>query len=472
MLKKIKLSGEQRKVLTLPIRNPVQIKGVAGSGKSTVALYRARHLHDTNRNLFSLPTVGIITFSKPLANYLRSLLPYVGDADGANVGDGLPVSCQTAHSFAWKVAADGDPSFRQKKTVSGWKRDKFVEMALGEVMTHSNDSILSQPVSFFADEISWIKGRGIRDFNRYNDTPRTGRGTAVRVLEGNRKTLWSVFEKYTDCLSAANSIDFDDYAGIAEQIASRSDYQPPFTHLVIDEAQDLTQIQLSLLSKSVSKETKSLTLIADAAQRIYRNGFSWRDVGINVSGGRSVELSVDYRNPKGIALAATKVLKNEKDRTDFTTLRGAKPGDGKPAVKMSHSNNEAFEWLRQELDQIDLDSDSVVLLHRRNGALDLICDMLKEFGIPHQHFRRVNNSFPSTGIMVCTMSSVKGMEFDHVFIMGASKSMIPMSTGVDLDEEAISAERRLFYTAMTRAEKTLQIHYQGEPTMFLEEMLA
>jgi len=43
MLKRITLKGEQKKVLFLPPTNPIQIKGVAGSGKTTVALYRAKY---------------------------------------------------------------------------------------------------------------------------------------------------------------------------------------------------------------------------------------------------------------------------------------------------------------------------------------------------------------------------------------------------------------------------------------------
>jgi len=46
LLKRITLVGEQRKVLTLNHEGPIQIKGAAGSGKTTVAVYRACHLMD------------------------------------------------------------------------------------------------------------------------------------------------------------------------------------------------------------------------------------------------------------------------------------------------------------------------------------------------------------------------------------------------------------------------------------------
>lgn len=50
-LKSINLTAEQNKVLFLPATNPIQIKGVAGSGKITTAMYRAKHLLDTYGSL-------------------------------------------------------------------------------------------------------------------------------------------------------------------------------------------------------------------------------------------------------------------------------------------------------------------------------------------------------------------------------------------------------------------------------------
>ena len=62
-LKPIKLIGEQKRVLFLQVTEPIQIKGVAGSGKTTVALYRAKHLIDTQSNLFQEAKVVIFTYN-------------------------------------------------------------------------------------------------------------------------------------------------------------------------------------------------------------------------------------------------------------------------------------------------------------------------------------------------------------------------------------------------------------------------
>ena len=60
----IKLTGEHERVVFLPERNPVQIKGVAGSGKTTVAIFRARHLAELKGGLFDDDAVAILLLQK------------------------------------------------------------------------------------------------------------------------------------------------------------------------------------------------------------------------------------------------------------------------------------------------------------------------------------------------------------------------------------------------------------------------
>lgn len=63
--------------------------------------------------------------------------------------------------------------------------------------------------------------------------------------------------------------------------------------------------------------------------------------------------------------------------------------------------------------------------------------------------RQLNN-----GIYLSTVHSVKGLEFDHVFILGGSWQI---KNGCQLEKERQEEERRLFYVAMTRARETLRL---------------
>ncbi|MDD4927766.1 MAG: UvrD-helicase domain-containing protein [Gallionella sp.] len=81
-------------------------------------------------------------------------------------------------------------------------------------------------------------------------------------------------------------------------------------------------------------------------------------------------------------------------------------------------------------------------------------------------------------VSLSTLHASKGLEFPHVFIIGAEEDILPFR---DSDAKGIEEERRLMYVGITRAERSLQISYckrrrRGkdwalcEPSRFMDEM--
>jgi ATP-dependent DNA helicase Rep len=81
-------------------------------------------------------------------------------------------------------------------------------------------------------------------------------------------------------------------------------------------------------------------------------------------------------------------------------------------------------------------------------------------------------------VTLSTLHAAKGLEFTHVFIIGAEEEILPFR---DSDEKQVEEERRLMYVGITRAERSLQISYCNrrkrgkdwlacEPSRFLQEM--
>jgi superfamily I DNA/RNA helicase len=92
-------------------------------------------------------------------------------------------------------------------------------------------------------------------------------------------------------------------------------------------------------------------------------------------------------------------------------------------------------------------------------------------------------------VSLYTIHAAKGLEFEHVYLVGAEEGILPHKKtvggsdedDVGEDDGAIEEERRLFYVALTRAKRGLSISYAKsrvrygrefptEPSRFLGEM--
>jgi DNA helicase-2/ATP-dependent DNA helicase PcrA len=86
---------------------------------------------------------------------------------------------------------------------------------------------------------------------------------------------------------------------------------------------------------------------------------------------------------------------------------------------------------------------------------------------------RVQQNNPPTMpvLTLATLHAAKGLEWERVFLIGVSESILPFESGNTGPENqsTIDEERRLFYVGITRAKKDLRMSYRGEPSRFLRE---
>lgn len=480
-LKPIVLIGEQKRVLFLQVNDPIQIKGVAGSGKTTVALYRAKHLLDTQSNLFQEAKVAIFTYNKTLVKYINAITPQISggyQADSEEIKPtkprGINVNVNSFHSWAFAfLKANGNNLYG--KTVMGDSQKLLVGKSKAK-FSSAGASISNKSVDFFVEEIAWMKGKVLQSKEQYFDAKRAGRGTNDRVTKADKETIWNIYTDYNNELNANKQVDFDDYALLClKTIAANPKLQKPFTHIIVDEAQDLSKAQILVISQIVSQETKSISIIADAAQRIYKSGFTWSEVGLNFRGGRTVEFKKNYRNTVQIVRAAVSLLSKEDDKSDFTTVETARKNGEKPIVGYFSNWNEQCAFLLKQLNKLKADGhiNSTVILHRSHNGIKNIKNFLESNNFEVQELLKTYDiDFESDSIKICTLSSVKGLEFENVFIIDLNDDVIPFPPGFNdaEDEFHISTERRLLYTSMTRARERLFLLSSGTPTRYLSEI--
>jgi DNA helicase-2/ATP-dependent DNA helicase PcrA len=76
-----------------------------------------------------------------------------------------------------------------------------------------------------------------------------------------------------------------------------------------------------------------------------------------------------------------------------------------------------------------------------------------------------NNPPTLPGVVLATLHAAKGLEWDHVFLVGINEGSLPLST-IRGDAE-VEEERRLFYVGLTRAKKQVHLSHVGKPSPFL-----
>ena len=83
-----------------------------------------------------------------------------------------------------------------------------------------------------------------------------------------------------------------------------------------------------------------------------------------------------------------------------------------------------------------------------------------------------NNPPTLPGVVLATLHAAKGLEWEQVFLVGASDNYLPLQLGATSSlagnlESDIDEERRLFYVGITRAKSKIAISYVGQASPFL-----
>lgn len=182
MNREIQPTGKQKEVLALPPVGHTVVLGTAGSGKTTMALFRAIGL----ANLPNKPRVLVVTFNTALVQYMSNICKVQ-----------LPnLTIENYHKFARGY-------LHSIGKMPGWggilqNKDNYVEMALKEIkQIYPDESTLKRPLSAYLDEIAFIEKFGIQNEEQYYQVERIGRA-AMNIRRENRKWIYMVYNRYRE----------------------------------------------------------------------------------------------------------------------------------------------------------------------------------------------------------------------------------------------------------------------------------
>ena len=334
-----------------------------------------------------------------------------------------------------------------------------------------------------AGEIEWAKV-SLVDPPHYAAAARAAGREAVADLSTER--VAELLDAYEDAKIAAEQLDFEDILLLcAGMMDEREDVartiRNQYRYFVVDEYQDVSPLQNYLLMSWLGRR-RDLAVVGDAAQTIYSFAGATPEYLTEFTQtypeAKVVELIRDYRSTPQIVNLANQVLSQAKGADGKPlggTVRLVSQRESGPAVSwfaVPDDETEAKEIARriQDLLTEGLKPSQIAVLFRTNAQAALFGVALGAKRIPFVIKDRVTNLAGGTadsgtdtgddepgGVTLASLHSAKGLEWEAVFLAGASEGLLPISLAKTA--AAIEEERRLCYVGVTRARSRLIVSF-------------
>ena len=459
------LHPTQRGLVERHWNGPVRVLGGAGTGKTVVAMHRARWL--VKNVLKPDERLLLTTFTKNLASDIEANLRKICTPEQMKQIDVLNIDAwvfrflKREHQGISIVFSDNE---EYKKC---WNRALSVE-----------DGSLTLPRGFYQDE--WervILPQRVINQRDYFKASRLGRG--VPLSRQQRALVWPVFEEMRIQLHQTGLTTQADATFAALDLLEKS--APPYRAVIVDEAQDFRMEVLKLLRKMAREATDDLMIVGDGHQRIYNRKASLGKCGINIRG-RGRKLRINYRTTEQIRRFATAVLEGasiddlDEDLDPTTGYRSLVNGDA-PVVQGFPTEQAEAEWVAAQIEVLieqGLAAQEICVVGRTAVQLKTVKRVLQERELPvHEIKRDLVDNDQKPGVRCANMLRVKGLEFRVVFLVGVCEGVVPLSMAMNRSQDPVQqrdveiAERALFHVAGTRAVHGLYVSWSGEKSSFI-----
>jgi DNA helicase-2/ATP-dependent DNA helicase PcrA len=234
-----------------------------------------------------------------------------------------------------------------------------------------------------------------------------------------------------------------------------------YEHLIVDEAQDLSPTDISVL-RGVLTKRESMTLAGDTAQKlIFDNGFDdWKSLlkDLDIEGVELEPLRISYRSTREVTQFARAVLGPLVDPVEPVC-----PRTGAPVEQFAFgTTGEAMAFIAESLRSLVMREKkaSIAVIARYSAQATLYYEGLRNAEVPS--LRRIYGKEFSfmPGIDVVDVTQIKGLEYDYVVVVEVGQATFP---------DQVEA-RHLLHIAATRAVHQLWVTSVGSPSPLLPDV--
>ena len=469
------IQEEQNKVIRNTEDKNLIVEGIAGSGKTSVALHRIAFLLYRIPNLTS-SNVVVFTPNKVFSEYISNVLPELGE-DNTYDMTFYDLLCQNIDEYKDIENFTDFISRYYKKEVSNYdlvkykqsdeiindidnyikdilnnisftkplEYDGFIEVSieeLNQMLTYKyNNFPLFERIKEIADKIA---------YNNYNGNTKYARSIEKLLKESlniklDLKDIYnnffdSKYSKYKDKIDG-NYLNYEDACLFLylKSLLVGFNTNHVIKQVVIDEAQDYNKLQYLIIKKTF--KTANYTILGDSNQTInpYYKYESLKELSSIFEDSKYITLTKTYRSTDKIIDYTNKILGLKL----AVAIRNQKSND------IIFRNNVKKEDFVKDINYLQDISKSIAIITKDDKEAEKIYDMLKnDFDIMllggYGHIKR--------DLVVVPSYTAKGLEFDSVIIYN------------DIDNKYTKEDKYLYYVACTRAQHNLII-YNGNETL-------
>lgn len=457
------LHPSQQKLVDADYKGTMKVSGGAGTGKTVAALHRLKYLSAN-------PEAKILftTYTRTLRENLEELVKKMGiNRSRCTLSNIDHVLIETARQYNVKEGYKILDYSGDEESLKLWRE------VLETEVTEFDEKFL------YDEYIDVIVYFGNTDVKSYMLQQRVGRTKALSRKQ--RMEIWKLVEKYIELKQERKVVDRLELFNETAQFLNDNNIRP-YTNVIADEFQDFSNPELKFLRALVEEGRNDLFLTGDPMQRIYSGRkINFGAAGINVRGVRSRRLKINYRTTEPIKKVAVSVIKG----LAFDDMDGGTEsmngyvslihGGEKPIYKIvgnaTDEVNQTVEWVNECINN-QISANDICIAAPSMGLMKDLQSYLHTNGIAYKVLKGTSKQGASNGISLCTLHSLKGLEFKVVVLIGVNERNIPSKvterypfTGMDaLDKkEFLSSKRSLLYVAITRARQLVYIVGYGEP---------
>lgn len=464
------------------------IQGVAGSGKTSIALHRIAFLLYRFKDTLSSKDILIISPNRVFAAYIGNVLPELGEEQVAEIGmeklaDELLEGQYRFQTFFEQITGLLDRNDEATKARIAAKASPDFLKAMDAYADHLEAASFTAQgwqsgaciVPDWHFEETWQKYRSLQvadrikemikatehkiylHYRRELDTPeRRSLREAVRgmvrrtSLRAAYKGLFDWMERPELFKPTGGKFEYADVFPLIYLKMRLESVENPYSevkHLLVDEMQDYTPVQYAVLGKLFPCRK---TILGDATQAV--NPYSASDserIRQVLRASAPVKLTKSYRSSWEIMQFALAISPND----ELVPIeRHGEP----PQLHVCKTEAEAVTRIRAEIEDFGAsEHQSLAIIAKTQKRAEKLHQDLAGLGIDARLLDAASAGF-STGVIICTAHLAKGLEFDRV--------LIPDSSERNYHTEM---DRNLLYVACTRAMHRLTVISAGKPSGFL-----